>query len=206
MPSLTLDNQTFNTWTPGTDSMVLVLGTQEPNSVVTNCQIDGNGAEWGLKMPGNTGSIISNSKLVGGKERALDIVQGSNTLFSHCEFGAGADRRGTTSKWSFSNTCDIGIKGGATNVRFEYCTITDVLLGDHSIYDNPSIGPKTKGITLVNCVHPNGADTPIILRVMNAEMPALVNTNAVALVYWGPVVKTYFWIAGKWIDSRLPPK
>lgn len=206
MASQTLADQTFEKWTPGTDTAVLTLGTQEPNSEVTNCLIHANGAEWGLKMPGNVGSTIRQTHLMGGKERALDIVQGSGIRFEDCVFENGPDRAPTESKRSLAKTCDVGIKGGASDIRFTRCTLTDILIGDHSIYDNPHIGAKTRGIVLDHCVHPAGPGTPIILRVLNGEMPQLVNTNAVALVYWRSIVLTYFWVAGKWIDSRVPPK
>lgn len=204
MASQTLLDQTFENWTPGKDTAVLTLGTQEPNSVVTRCVLNAKGAEWALKMPGNVGSQISQTTLTGGKERALDIVQGSGIRFDGCIFSNGADRSVTKSKWSFSKTCDIGIKGGATDIQFTNCTMTDLLLGDHSIYDNPKgMGPKTQRIVLKGCRHPAG-NTPIVLRVWNAEPPMLVDTNAVMLAYWGPIVKAYFWVAGKWLDSRMP--
>ncbi len=206
MPTQILSDRTFNEWTPGTDSAVLTLGTEEPNSVVTNCVINANGAEWGLKMPGNIGSTITNCRLMGGKERALDMVRGNGSRFTDCVFSAGADRKVTKSKWSLAKTCDIGIKGGASDIQFTRCVMTDMLLGDHCIYDNPNTSPKVSGIVLTDCEHPAGKSTPIILRVWNAQMPQLVRTNAVALVYWRGIVLTYFWVAGKWIDSRKAPK
>ncbi len=205
MPSQTLLDQTFDKWTPSTDTAVLTLGTQEPNSVVTRCAINAKGAEWGLKCPDNVGSIISQTTLTGGKERALDIVRGSGLRFNDCTFSAGVDRPPIKSRFSWAKTCDIGIKGGATDIQFSSCVMTDLLLGDHSIYDNvKGVGPKTTRIVLKNCQHPNGKGTPIILRVWNADLPMLVDTNAVALVYWDTVVRVYFWVAGKWLDSRLP--
>lgn len=204
MATQILTDQTFNTWTPGRDTAVLTIGTQEPNSIITNCVIDANGAEWGLKMSGNEGSVFDRCFIRGGKERALDMVQGRDISFNNCVFSTGKDRKPTTSKWSFSETCDIGIKGGVSDVRFRRCTMTDILLGDHCIYDNVKITPKVSGIILDGCVHPEGK--PIIIRVLNAELPVLLNTNAVALVYWRGVVLTYFWIAGKWIDSRKSPQ
>lgn len=205
MPTQNLVNQTFAT-TSTADSYALILGTQEPASVITDCHVDGHGASWGLKMPGNVGSVITDTYLSGGSERALDIVKGNAISFKGCTFLAGADRPATKSRWSMAKTCDIGIKGGAFNVSFADCSMTDLLLGDHSIYDNGhpwNVGTPTKGISLVNCTHPAGKSTPIILRVLNAELPMLVNTNAVALKYWGGAVKVYFWFAGKWIDSRV---
>lgn len=204
MPSLILTDQTFARSTQsGADSYALILGTQEPSSLVTNCTIDGSGGEWGLKMPGNVGSTVRGSRLIGGKERALDIVRGSNLAFVDCAFSAGTDRPRTSSKWSLAKTCDIGIKGGARDITFVGCTMTDLLLGDHSIYDNPSVvGPRTGGIVLGHCANPNGG--PIIIRAFNADLPRLEGTNAIALQWCGPVVKIYFWVAGKWIDSRMP--
>lgn len=203
MPSLTLTDQSIAASTTGSDSSALVLGTQEPSSHLTNCSISANGGNWGLKMPGNVGSVIKGCRLSGGAERALDIVQGSEISFEDCVFSSGADRAPTSSRWSFAKTCDIGIKGGADDIAFNRCTMTDMLLGDHSIYDNPSgLGARTAGIVLTDCGAPNGA--PIILRVLNADLPTLVRTRAVALVYYRWVVRTYFWVAGKWIDSRLP--
>lgn len=206
MPSLILANQTFDTWTPARDTAVLTIGSQEPDSIVTNCTIVANGAEWGLKMPGNFRSVFDRCSFTGGKERALDIVKGEGSQFTDCQFSAGKDRKPIKSKWSFNETCDIGIKGGASNIRFTRCVMTDLLLGDHCIYDNPGVGPKTSGIILTDCVHPAGKNTPIVLRVLNADMPKLVNTNAVALVYWRSAVSLYFWVAGKWIDSRKAPQ
>ncbi len=205
MPTQTYVDQTFDTWTPGSDSAVLTLGQLDPYSSASNCVINAKGAEWGLKLPKNVGSTFNKCSLIGGTERTLDIVRGTGMQFSDCVFSAGADRAPTKSKWSFAKTCDIGIKGGATNISFSRCTFTDMLLGDHCIYDNVGQTQKTSGITLTDCVHPAGKSTPIILRVINAELPTLINTNAAALVYWGPIVKMYFWIAGKWIDSRIPP-
>lgn len=63
MASQTLLDQTFENWTPGKDTAVLTLGTQEPNSVVTRCVLNAKGAEWALKMPGNVGSQISQTTL-----------------------------------------------------------------------------------------------------------------------------------------------
>ena len=204
MSTQILSDQTFDKWTPGTDTAVLTLGTQEPQSIVTNCIIDAKGAEWALKMPGNVGSQIEKTQLIGGTERALDIVQGHGARFTDCVFSNGSDRKATSSKWALTKGCDIGIKGGASDIQFTRCTLTDILIGDHCIYDNPKIGAKVSGIVLTDCVHPAGKTTPIILRVLNGEMPQLVNTNAVALVYWRSIVLTYFWVAGKWIDSRVP--
>lgn len=209
MPSLSLSDQIFNQWVPGIDTAVLGVGSQEPNSTVTRCLIDGNGAEWGLKMPNNVGSTFNACMIRGGKERALDIVRGGNIIFNTCQFATGKDRSPTKSRWSLAKTCDIGIKGGAHDIAFNQCIMTDLLLGDHCIYDNAFrgfVGPKTSGITLTDCVHPAGKNTPIILRVFNADLPKLVNTKAIAHVYCGLSVKVYFWVAGKWIDSRLPAK
>lgn len=206
MPSLNLTNQTFSRSTQSAiDSLTLVIGSQEPNSTITNCTIDGSGGDWGLKMPNNTDSTFIGTSITGGKERALDIVRGSHLTFEHCTFGAGRDRAPITSKWSLKKTCDIGIKGGASDITFRECVMTDLLLGDHSIYDNPNgVGPRTSGITLDNCSSPTGA--PIIVRAWNADLPTLTNgTKAVALKWNGLVLKIYFWVAGKWIDSRMPP-
>lgn len=204
MPTQTYTDQTFDHSTQtGADSYALILGTQEPDSVVTNCHINGNGGEWGLKMPGNTGSVIRGSRISGGKERALDIVRGGHLRFEDCQFTAGSDRSVTKSKWSLAKTCDIGIKGGATDIAFTRCTMSDLLLGDHSIYDNPNgVGPKTSGIVLTDCK--NLAGGPIVIRAWNADLPQLVNTQAVALKWCGLVMRVYFWVAGKWLDSRIP--
>ena len=202
MPSIIANDQVFETWTPGTDTAVLTIGTQEPNSLLSNCTINARGAEWGLKMPGNLNSIFNNCRIHGGTERALDIVRGSGARFIDCQFSAYNDRKPTRSKWAFTKACDIGIKGGASDIQFTHCVMTDLLLGDHCIYDHPVISPKVKGIVLTDCQHSAGRNVPIILRVLNAEMPKLVNTNAVALVYWRSAVSLYFWVAGKWIDSR----
>lgn len=212
MPSQIYADQTFDKC-DATNMYALILGTQEPNSTVDRCAISSNGCHWSLKMPGNIGSVISDTTITGGTYRALDMVQCRGQRFNRCVFGPGKDRAAkiTTSKWKLNQTCDIGIKGSSQDIQFNGCTMTDMLLGDHDIYDNPQpalpflrggVGPKVVGIVLTDCVHPAGKGTSIILRVLNAEMPKLVNTNAVALVYLDGVVKTYFWVAGKWIDSR----
>lgn len=201
MPSLTLTDQTFAASSGGADSSAFVLGTQEPASTITNCTFNANGSNWGLKMPGNVGSTLSVCRFAGGTERALDMVKGSGITFNNCVFHAGGDRTPVTSRWSLKKTCDIGIKGGATDIAFNNCILTDMLIGDHSLYDNPGVGPVTRAIKLTNCVSPNGK--PIILRIYNGELPKLVDTKAIALVYYSWVVKTYFWVAGKWIDSRV---
>lgn len=206
MAALNLVNQTLAATSTAPDSCALILGTQEPDSIITDCHIDGHGAAWALKMPGNSGSIITDTYISGGTERALDIVRGHDLLFKGCTFLAGTDRAPTRSRWSWAKTCDIGIKI-ASNVAFTACSMTDLLLGDHSIYDNGGkphgMGAPTSGITLTDCLHPAGKETPIVIRVLNGEMPILVNTNAVVLKYWWPMTEVYFWVAGKWIDSRV---
>ena len=207
MPSQILTDQIFETpIQSGKETYSLILGTQEPDSIVTRCTVNAKGGGWGLKMPGNTGSRFYGCYFTGGKERALDVVQGGNLRFEDCAFAHGPERKPVKTRWSLRKTCDIGIKGGAFDIRFDRCTMTDLLLGDHSIYDNPGIGAKTRGIVLTNCVHPGGRDVPIIIRAYNADLPQLVYTNAVALKWCGPVVIVYFWVAGKWIDSRIQPK
>lgn len=182
---------------------VVTLGTQEPNSTIDRCIVDAAGTHWGLKMPGNVGSIITNTSFSGGISRALDMVQCRGQSFMGCHFLPGNGRAQTKSKWSLHEQCDIGIKGSSHDITFDSCVMTDLLLGDHDIYDNPHIRPKVRNITLKDCVHPNGKDTPIIVRCLNAERPILVNTNAVVLVYPRPVVLAYFWFAGRFIDSRI---
>jgi hypothetical protein len=78
-------------------------------------------------MPGNIGSVINNSSFTNGKERALDIVRGSNLTFNNCKFSNGTDRKATSSKWKLSKTCDIGIKGGFDTAEFNDCELLDAI-------------------------------------------------------------------------------
>lgn len=207
MPSLILNDQTFTLASPGPDQAVLVVGSQEPDSRITNCVVDASIADWGLKMSGNTGSVFTRCRFTGGKERALDMVQGSNVRFDSCSFYGGTTRVPITSYWCMDKRTDIGIKGGVNGVTFDSCMMSDILLGDHSIYDNPHsfhTGLRTTGISLINCIHPKGVGTPIILRVLNAEPPMITGTNVSILRYWPVAVKAYFTFAGTFIDSRKP--
>lgn len=201
MPTQNYTNETFATPDPS-NSCVVTLGTQEPMSTMVNCDVIGGKARWGLKMPENIGSLVSQTRLSGGIKRALDMVHCKGQSFLNCVFASGPDRKPTTSKFSLSETCDAGIKGGSKDITFEGCTITDLLLGDHTIYDNPNILPKTRGIVIKDCVHPNGPGTPIIIRCLNAEKPTLINTNAVVLAYPRWVVLAYFWFSSHFIDTR----
>jgi len=89
MPAIIASNRDYtDKASSGNDSAVLVVGTQEPNSVFLNCQfLAPVGCEWGAKMPGNTGSRFTDCLFdCEDGERTLDIVQGSDLGFTRCHF------------------------------------------------------------------------------------------------------------------------
>lgn len=204
MNPIIADGTIFSATATGRDSSALVIGTQEFGSRLTRCQVNANGANWGIKMPGNRDSVFEDSTFTGGTERALDAVRGGNLTWNRCKFSAGSDRRVTPTRfWPFK-TCDIGLKGGLTGFAFNDCEFADMLLGDFSIYNEDRNLPKTSGGVLTNCVHPKGAHVPIIIRCLAADVPRLVNTNAVILVVPELFVKAYFWECCHFGDTRQP--
>lgn len=200
-------SQTFGTpVNDGSDSYALLMDQTQSGSTISKCTITGNGAEWGLKLPDVTSVTVTDTTLIGGTERALDIVRGGNHAFVRCTFGPGADRPATSTVWSMAKTCDAGIKGDATGVAFNTCTMTDLLVGDYSIYDHDTTLAPVSGITLTDCVHPKGPATPILIRCLNGDKPTLIRTNAKILKVPGFIVAIYFWYCRHFGDTRTPLK
>lgn len=194
---------TFACQAPGKDSYALILGSLEWGSTVDRCTIKADGGDWALKMPGNRDSVITGSSIYGGRERALDAVRGGNLTFNSCTFGCGLDRTPTRSRFSLRKQCDIGLKGGLVGAEFNDCVMTDLLLGDFSIYDHEG-GLRTTGVKLTSCRHPAGRDVPIIVRCLHATPPELVDTNAIVLRVPRLVVGAYFEFCRRFGDTRKP--
>ena len=151
-----------------------------------NCTFDGGTVHWGFKATSsiaadNTTPIVINTVVFNncifkdGLERAYDQVRGGNVIFNNCKWiNTGiARKRVTTSPLDVSQMCDAGFKGGVWNIKYQNCSINDVLLGDYTIYDQ-LVRPKTRGISFDNCTNPNGG--PIIVRGWYVD-PTTIYTN-----------------------------
>lgn len=197
MPTQIWNNLTFDTPMPD-GACVAILGTQEPDSRVNECNFDGLALRWGLKMPGNIGTVFEDCRFTGSAGRAVDMVKGSNVVFRRCTFLPCPARKPTTSKWSLAKTCDIGAKGGV-QVTLQDCVLQDILIGDHTIYDNPNLGPKAN-VTMTNCRRLDGG--PVIARIFNGEL----HTDRADILHWPLwVTKLYFWYENHFGDTRTQP-
>ena len=200
MPSQSIIGATLNTpIIAGSDSLIGGFGSQEPNSLIQDSVVIGLGVEWVWKMPGNTGSRLVRTRFSGGTERALDMVRGSDVVATDCTFDAAGQRPITISRFSLAKTCDVGAKGGA-QLTLNNCVLSDMLIGDYSIYDNPVIGPKAR-VILNNCRHPI-AGQPIIIRCIWGDYIAN-GTNVSAYNVSAFSTKVYFALNRKFGDTRV---
>jgi hypothetical protein len=187
---MVFENETrFGIPEDGVDTAALTITQGMSGSVVRGCTIDGGLANVGLRVLGAFDLIFEDCVISGGVERALDIDRGGSIIFRRCRFDRGNSRPTTRQAKTLAKTCDIGIKGGARDVTFESCMMNDVMLGDYSIY-NQVKWPKTRGVTLKDCVNWN--EWPILIRMWDAEKPILVNTEADHFKAPASLVKTYF--------------
>ena len=191
MPAIIASNRDYtDKASSGNDSAVLVVGTQEPNSVFLNCQfLAPVGCEWGAKMPGNTGSRFTDCLFdCEDGERTLDIVQGSDLGFTRCHFTYPDPIK---TRFSLRKQCSIGIKGGFRGAFFDECVMNDILLGDYSIYDHDSACQPVSGIELHDCCSASGG--PIIIRALNADAVKLTGTTkAIVLQVPKPLWEIYY--------------
>ena len=200
MPSLTHINETFSTpFTAGAESMMGGFGSQEPGSLLQDCVVLGQGVEWAWKLSDNVGSRLVRTKFLGGTERALDMCRGSDVEATDCVFDSALQRPATVSRFSLAKTCDIGVKAGAVLV-LNNCVLSDVLIGDYSIYDNPVIGPRAR-VVLNNCRHPV-VGQPIIARCLWGDV--VVNgTKVLSIEVPAPATKLYFTFNRHFGDTRI---
>lgn len=92
------------------------------------------------------------------REDSVDCVRGSNYLFYHC------DLRGSTT-----------IKGSIDGVTIERCVISGTIeLGQYDNYWTKGRAP-TRNVKVIECVSPD--NSPIRIKLWDAEMPVIVNTN-----------------------------
>jgi len=200
MPASPYIGRTFaNRIVAGSDSMMWGFGSQEPGSVMDGCRVLGIGVEWGLKLSANTGLRIRGGVIFGGTERALDMVRGGDVVVDATIFDAAGQRPVTTSRFSLRKTCDVGVKAGG-QLTLNNCVLSDVLIGDYTIYDNPAIGPRAR-VVLNNCRHPVEG-RPIIVRCLWGDVVANeTNVSVLRLPDWA--VKAYFALNRRYGDTRV---
>ena len=201
------ENQNFIGFA-GHDHSALELNQRQRPILIKNCIIDGDLADWGLKGPKIFDMVVEDCIIKNGLERALDMVRGGNIVFRRCKFindkknekGEKARIR-VKSKWTLGKYCDIGLKGGICDVRFEDCEMNDLLLGDYSIYDQID-RPMTRRIALVNCKNPYGGPIFIRGRYVDKNSIFIENTNADILVWPKFITKIYWAYNRKFGDKR----
>ena len=155
--NIILNGQTFNksdTFNPNTsdlktDGLSVQCFSQNDNSKVNDCIIDGQDARWGAKASLTFGLEYNRCTFKNGTARSFDMVRGGNVVFKDCVF-ENTVRKPVASQFTIAEQCDIGIKGGVHDVTFDNCVFNDILLGDYSIYDQQD-RPKTRRFTFINC-------------------------------------------------------
>jgi hypothetical protein len=208
--NIILNGQTFNksdTFNPNTsdlktDGLSVLCFSQNDNSKVNDCIIDGQDARWGGKASLTFGLEYNKCTFKNGTARAFDMVRGANVTFTDCTF-ENTVRKKVGSQYSLTELCDIGIKGGVHDVTFHSCVFNDILLGDYSIYDQQD-RPKTRRFTFINCKNADGG--PIIVRGRYFEKGSinLIGTTAKIFVWPEFLTKIYWWYNRKFGDTRKP--
>jgi hypothetical protein len=196
---------TFNPDTPdnSTDGQsVATLNGDDCPMVFNRCTFDGAYIHWGCKVTAFTGSdnipvvctdiTFNDCTFIDGVSRAYDQVRGGRITFNRCRFiSTGRRKRVTSAYFDLSEICDCGLKGGVFDVTFNDCSINDLLLGDWTIYDQIK-RPKTRRITLTNCVNPNGGKIIIRGRYCDGNTIVLNNTPASTFV-WPSFITWLYW-------------
>jgi hypothetical protein len=208
--NIILNNQTFNksdTFNPNTedlktDGLSVLCFSQNDNSKVNSCIIDGEDARWGGKASLTFNLEYNNCTFQNGTARAFDMVRGGNVVFKNCIF-ENSVRDKVKSQYSITELCDIGIKGGVHDVTFENCTFNDILLGDYSIYDQQD-RPKTRRFTFINCQNADGGPIIIRGRYFDKGSITLVGTHAKIFVWPELLTKLYWWYNRTFGDKRKP--
>lgn len=208
--NIIIQNQTYNknnTFNPNsedlkTDGLSVLCFSQNDNSKVNSCVIDGEDARWGGKASLTFGLEYNNCIFQNGTARAFDMVRGGNVVFKNCTF-ENSVRDKVNSPYSLTELCDIGIKGGVHDVTFENCTFNDILLGDYSIYDQQD-RPKTRRFTFINCQNEDGGSIIIRGRYFEKGTITLVGTQAKIFVWPELLTKLYWWYNRTFGDKRKP--
>lgn len=208
--NIILSGQIFNksdTFNPNTadlktDGLSVLCFSQNDNSKVSNCIIDGQDARWGGKASLTFGLEYYRCSFMNGTARAFDMVRGGNVVFKECTFDNNV-RKAIKSPYDLVEQCDIGIKGGVHDVTFEDCTFNDILIGDYSIYDQQD-RPKARRFTFINCKNKDGG--PIIIRGRYFDKNTLTLSNTTAKVWIWPelLTKLYWWYNRTFGDKRKP--
>ena len=208
--NIVIENQTFdklNTYNPDTpdnktDGLSVFCFSQNDNSKVNDCIIDGQDARWGAKASLTFGLEYNRCTFKNGTARSFDMVRGGNVVFKDCVF-ENTVRKPVASQFTIAEQCDIGIKGGVHDVTFDNCVFNDILLGDYSIYDQQD-RPKTRRFTFINCKNKDGG--PIIIRgkYFDKNTLNLVNTPAKVWIWPAFLTKLYWMFNRKFGDTRKP--
>jgi hypothetical protein len=185
-----------------TDGLSVLCFSQNDDSKVSDCIIDGQDGRWGGKASLTFGLEYNNCTFKNGTARAFDMVRGGNVKFTNCKFENNV-RKPVKSQYNIAEQCDIGIKGGVRDVIFENCVFNDILLGDYSIYDQQD-RPKTRRFTFINCKNKDGG--PIIIRGRYFEKGSvnLVGTEAKIFIWPELLTKLYWWYNRTFGDRRKP--
>jgi len=209
--NILIQNQTFDknhTYNPNsenlqTDGLSVFCFSQNDDSKVINCVIDGQDARWGGKASLTFSLEYKDCTFRNGTARAFDMVRGGNVLFRNCVFENSGVRKIIRSPYDLNEVCDVGIKGGVHDVTFENCIFNDILLGDYSIYDQQD-RPKTRRFTFINCQNADGGSIIIRGRYFEKGSIALVGTHAKIFVWPELLTKLYWWYNRTFGDKRKP--
>lgn len=209
--NIVIENQTFdksNTFNPNTpdnrtDGLSVFCFSQNDDSAVNNCTIDGQDTRWGGKASLTFGLEYKYCIFKNGTARAFDMVRGGNVAFTDCTFINDGVRQTIKSPYALNEVCDIGIKGGVHDVTFSSCVFNDILLGDYSIYDQQD-RPKTRRFTFINCKNKDGGPIIIRGRYFDKSTLKLIGTNAKVFVWPEIITKLYWMYNRKFGDTRKP--
>lgn len=210
--NILIKNKTFNqqnTFNPEsednkTDGLSVLRFSENLHVTVNDCVIDGEVARWGGKMSKNFFVEYNNCIFKNGTARSFDMVRGGAITFNNCKFiNEGVRPKIKSPYFSFNEVCDIGMKGGVRDVRFNNCQFNDILIGDYSIYDQID-RPKARRFRFSNCRNLDGG--PIIIRGRYVEEDSiqLIDTEAKMFIWPNWMTKIYWWYNRKFGDTRKP--
>lgn len=138
------------------------VGPQDNGKVVTSedWQAPSNPKEYDDLFKCSNVSNLTAAGLVipASREDSIDCVRGSNYCFQSCTI------EGSTT-----------VKGAIDGLKLYNCVVSGTIeLGQYDNYWTKGRAP-TRNVSLLNCCSPDGS--PIRVKLWNAEMPVVQNTN-----------------------------
>lgn len=147
-------------------------GQERQSILIEDCIIDGRGASEGLKLSFCSNVYVKKCAIFGGYEDCVDIVRGTNIVFSQCTFISAQSKQHITAK------------GGAKGLTFRKCLFLQpyrkwydgacIDLGNWTDYDDV-VRPGVRDVLIDNCTMFDAG--PVLVRVLHGDSPSVSNSR-----------------------------